>query len=263
MTRPTLSDEQKGVIRKYFDSGYGAREVMEMPEIVEWGIVLGQVMTQRSEWLVRQRGYRSLIDYQNRLAMKGGYKSYMDRRRQRRLKAALAAAGVDSKYGRGTLKGVLDEYRFFIDERKIQGRLVKRTLAAATYSTLRRENRPVILDEVSALFGLDRWDVAKTYRKLYADAGNVPVPSTEIYIKRSVAKLELPEMVETAAAEFCEKNIDILRISKQSARAAVSVYVEAKRLGESRSAEMVAGSLMVTSQTINNIVRVLRENGRI
>jgi transcription initiation factor TFIIIB Brf1 subunit/transcription initiation factor TFIIB len=215
------------------------------------------------EHLARQKGFKSYAEYQEHLARQKGFKSYAEYQRHAKLVAMLKDVSVGEKYGEDILEKILEEYKFLDVEVGLRGREMSTTLAAVTYGVLRKEGEPITLDDVSELFGRDRKNIARVYRDLYGVVGGIPVQDTKSYIRRGIIDLNLREEVERGAIEFYENNRDILRRFGPSSSAAVCIFVQSKKYGEKKAQKEIGESLKVTPATIRNIVRILKESGRL
>lgn len=233
------------MIQELFNEGYRPKEVSE-----KLNIPYNQVIHQRRWWLAKQRGFKSPYEYQ----------------KYRKLKGILEEIRIDEIYGDGTAQAILEEYKL-LDRKGLLGRRsLLIALGVVAYATLRKQEKPVILNDISKLFGIDEKSLKRSYMSTYKKVGKLPVPSVESYVERGINDLPLSEKnkdIKELAIEFYESNKDILRRFRPNSVSAVLIYIASKKFGINITQEEVGKSLGVSKTTIWNILKVLREHERL
>jgi transcription initiation factor TFIIB len=153
-------------------------------------------------------------------------------------------------------------YRKAVEKGLIRGRLIESVVAAVIYTICRQYNIPRTLDEISAVSGINKKEIGRTYRFLKRDLGiKMPLTDPTHYIPRFASELGLTGPVQEKARTLL--NIAIKRglISGRGPTgvAAAAVYIAGVLMGERRTQKEVADVAGVTEVTIRNRYRELKD----
>ncbi len=153
-------------------------------------------------------------------------------------------------------------YRKAVEKGLIRGRLIESVVAAVIYTICRQYGIPRTLDEISAVSGINKKEIGRTYRFLKKDLGiNMPLTNPVHYIPRFASELGLSGEVQEKAREILEQAIDSGLISGRGPTgvAAAAVYIAGVLMGERKTQKEVADVAGVTEVTIRNRYRELKE----
>lgn len=148
------------------------------------------------------------------------------------------------------------------DRELMKGRSFNSMLGGLIYIVARDEGEPRTLDEISEVVRAEKRDVGKSYRYIGRELGlNIIPPLPEDYLERFGEKLGLSDEVVETAKETVERAYDKNIISGKSSKgiAAASLYLSAYAEGEKRSLNEMSDVLSVTTVTIRERARDLRD----
>lgn len=152
-------------------------------------------------------------------------------------------------------------YRKAVEKGLIRGRLIESVVAAVLYTVCRQYGIPRTLDEISAVSGIPKKEIGRTYRfikkELYV---KVPLTNPVHYVPRFASELGLSGEVQERAKEILDQAIKKGLISGRGPTgvAAAAVYIAGVIMGERRTQKEVADVAGVTEVTIRNRYRELK-----
>ena len=153
-------------------------------------------------------------------------------------------------------------YRKAVEKGLIRGRLIESVVAAVIYTICRQYNIPRTLDEISAVSGINKKEIGRTYRFLKRDLGiKMPLTDPTHYIPRFASELGLTGPVQEKARSLLNTAIKRGLISGRGPTgvAAAAVYIAGVLMGERRTQKEVADVAGVTEVTIRNRYRELKD----
>ncbi|RLG21142.1 transcription initiation factor IIB [Candidatus Micrarchaeota archaeon] len=153
-------------------------------------------------------------------------------------------------------------YRKAVEKGLIRGRLIESVVAAVIYTVCRQYGIPRTLDEISAVSGINKKEIGRTYRFLKRDLGiKMPLTDPTHYIPRFASELGLSGPVQEKARALLKEAIDKGLISGRGPTgvAAAAVYIAGVLMGERRTQKEVADVAGVTEVTIRNRYRELKD----
>ena len=153
-------------------------------------------------------------------------------------------------------------YRKAVEKGLIRGRLIESVVAAVLYTVCRQSSIPRTLDEISAVSGISKKEIGRTYRFLKRDLGiKMPLTNPVHYIPRFASELGLSGAVQEKAREILEDAIGKGLISGRGPTgvAAAALYIAGVIKDERKTQKEVADVAGVTEVTIRNRYRELKD----
>ncbi len=152
-------------------------------------------------------------------------------------------------------------YRKAVEKGLIRGRLIESVVSAVLYTLCRQYGIPRTLDEISAVSGIPKKEIGRTYRFIKKELFvKVPLTNPVHYVPRFASELDLSGEVQERAKEILEEAIGKGLISGRGPTgvAAAAVYIAGVIMGERRTQKEVADVAGVTEVTIRNRYRELK-----
>src|SRR4030042_1552382 len=137
----------------------------------------------------------------------------------------------------------------------VRGRSTESIIAALLYTTCREEGAPRTLDEISKASGINRREIAKTYRNIARKLRIRILPAkAQDYVPRFGSLLSLSERVQVRAVEVLDEagNFDVTSGKGPIGVAAAALYIAAVLEGEKKTQREVADAIGVTEVTIRH-----------
>jgi transcription initiation factor TFIIIB Brf1 subunit/transcription initiation factor TFIIB len=242
-----LTKEQKELINGMFEEGLTTSEIAK-----KLNLSYSMVYYQRPEVREKIRRYFQRPEVRER-----------ERKCKRKyyIRKILPTETLSQKYGEEVIDKIFQEYSNLKMSRKVGKGMA--FIASVTYSALRKCGKPVVLEDIIELFGVDEKEVVNNLWRIYGDVNNTLFENPKDYIERKIDDLNFPEDKKEAVLNFYENNEDILKKFAPRSSAAACLYVVSEKYGLGITREKIAWHLKTNVRNIRKIVKVLKENNRL
>jgi len=156
-------------------------------------------------------------------------------------------------------------YRKAVENRLTRGRMISSILVAAVYIACREMGAARSIRDISAVSGVTRKELAKSYRLLVLELGiRVPLPDPMKCIVRIANKLKISEKAKRHALKKMNylMKTQLLAGKAPMSFAATVLYISCAKYGESIAQKDMAEASGVTEVTIRNRFKDLKDRHR-
>ncbi len=153
-------------------------------------------------------------------------------------------------------------YRKALKKDLVRGRSIAEIAAASLYAACRVAGTPRTLKDIAIYSVKDKSDIAKSYRLLLRELNlHMPVPKASLMLPKIASKLGVCEMIQHKAVEILREAKRLKKTAGKDPKglAASALYLACVMNDESITQDMIADAAGVTSVTIRNRYKELKE----